>query len=68
MTYSLDEAITWMKDAVAKKKPLSIGLVGNCAEVLPELVKRNLIHDIVTNHTSTHDLIDFTFMSGILKR
>ena len=59
MTFSLDEAITWMRDAVEKKKPLSIGLVGNCADVLPELVKRNLIPDIVTDQTSAHDLMDY---------
>jgi urocanate hydratase len=59
MTYSLDESIVWMRDAVAKKKPLSIGLVGNCAEVLPEFVKRNIIPDIVTDQTSAHDLMDY---------
>jgi len=59
MTYSLDEAILWMRDAVSKKKPLSIGLVGNCAEVLPELVKLNIIPDIVTDQTSAHDLMDY---------
>lgn len=59
MTYSLDEAIVWMKAAVAEKKSLSIGLVGNCAEVLPNLVKRNIIPDIVTDQTSAHDLIDY---------
>ena len=59
MTYSLDEAIVWMRDAVVKKKPLSIGLVGNCAEVLPELVKRNIIPDVVTDQTSAHDLMDY---------
>ncbi len=59
MTESLDEAIVWMQAAVAAKKPLSIGLVGNCAEVLPELVKRNIIPDIVTDQTSAHDLMDY---------
>jgi urocanate hydratase len=59
MTESLDEAIAWMRKAVEIKKPLSIGLVGNCAEVLPELVKRNVIPDIVTDQTSAHDLMDY---------
>ncbi len=59
MTYSLDEAILWMRDAVSNKRPLSIGLVGNCAEVLPELVRRNIIPDIVTDQTSAHDLMDY---------
>ena len=54
-TSSLDEALTWVKDACAKKQPLSIGLVGNCAETHPELVKRGIIPDIVTDQTSAHD-------------
>ncbi len=54
-TSSLDEALTWVKDACAKKQPLSIGLVGNCAETHPELVKRGVIPDIVTDQTSAHD-------------
>ena len=57
MTYSIDEAILWKNDAIKNKKSLSIGLVGNCAEILPELVKRNEIPDIVTDQTSAHDLI-----------
>ncbi|HJO92520.1 MAG TPA: urocanate hydratase [Victivallales bacterium] len=65
MTESLDEAIEWMKEAVAAKKPLSIGLVGNCAEVLPELVKRDLIPDIVTDQTSAHDLLDYVPIGNV---
>ena len=64
MTYFLDEAIVWMRDAVEKRKPLSIGLVGNCAEVLPELVKRNIIPDVVTDQTSAHDLMDYVPAGG----
>ena len=58
-TSSLDEALRWVKEAVAAKQPLSIGLVGNCAEVLPELVRRNVIPDIVTDQTSAHDELDW---------
>ncbi|MGB5105158.1 MAG: urocanate hydratase [Candidatus Zixiibacteriota bacterium] len=54
-TSSLDEALAWVKDACAKKQPLSIGLVGNCAQTHPELVKRGIIPDIVTDQTSAHD-------------
>lgn len=57
MTESLDEALNWTKDAINNKKPLSIGLVGNCATILPELVSRNEIPDIVTDQTSAHDLM-----------
>lgn len=59
MTTDFDEAISSMKKAVAEKKPLSIGLVGNCADVLPRMVKENLIPDIVTDQTSAHDLLDY---------
>jgi urocanate hydratase len=54
-THSLDEALRWVKESVATKRPLSIGLVGNCAEILPELVRRHEIPDIVTDQTSAHD-------------
>ncbi len=43
------------REAIAKKQALSIGLLGNAAEVFPELVKRNCIPDIVTDQTSAHD-------------
>jgi len=54
-TDSLDEALTWIDEAVAKREPLSVGLLGNCAEVLPELVRRGKIPDVVTDQTSAHD-------------
>jgi urocanate hydratase len=58
-TESLDEAVALMQDAVKNKKPLSIALVGNCADVLPEMVKRDVIPDIVTDQTSAHSLLDY---------
>jgi len=64
-TASLDEAMAWVKEAVAAKKPLSIGLVGNCAEVLPELIKRGEIPDIVTDQTSAHDELNGYVPAGI---
>jgi urocanate hydratase len=54
-TTSLDEAMAWVHEATHAKKPLSIGLVGNCADVLPALVSRGDIPDIVTDQTSAHD-------------
>ena len=51
----LDEALEVARDAVKEKKPLSIGLVGNCAEVEPELVRRGVKPDVVTDQTSAHD-------------
>ena len=51
----LDEALVWAQESCQKKKAISIGLVGNAAEVLPELITRNIIPDIVTDQTSAHD-------------
>lgn len=58
-TESLDEALTWMREAVGAKKPLSVALAGNCAETHPELVKRDIIPDVVTDQTSAHNLLDY---------
>jgi urocanate hydratase len=55
LTYSLDEAISWAMEAKAKEEPLSIGLVGNAAEIHHELLNRNVPIDIVTDQTSAHD-------------
>lgn len=52
---TLDEAIAKADEAKKAGKPLSIGLVGNAAEVLPDMIKRRFIPDIVTDQTSAHD-------------
>lgn len=52
---TLDEAIAKADEAKKAGKPLSIGLVGNAAEVLPDMIKRGFIPDIVTDQTSAHD-------------
>ncbi|MGB3093613.1 MAG: urocanate hydratase, partial [Candidatus Zixiibacteriota bacterium] len=54
-TDSLDEALTWVQKAKEKGKPLSVGLVGNCAETHPEILRRGIIPDVVTDQTSAHD-------------
>ena len=54
-TASLDEALKWLEEARKKGIAKSIGLVGNAAEVLPELVRRNFHPDLVTDQTSAHD-------------
>jgi urocanate hydratase len=51
----LDEALRWLGEAQRARQPLSVGLLGNCAEVLPELVRRGIVPDIVTDQTSAHD-------------
>jgi urocanate hydratase len=56
-TASLEEALRWIDEARAAKKALSVGLVGNAAEVLPELVRRGVTPDVVTDQTSAHDTL-----------
>jgi len=64
ITDSLEEAMTWVEEALAKKEPLSVGLIGNAAEVLPELVARGVVPDVVTDQTSAHDPLRY-FPSGM---
>ena len=52
---SLDEALVLCESARREDRALSVGLVGNCAEVLPELVRRGVVVDVVTDQTSAHD-------------
>jgi urocanate hydratase len=54
-TADLDEALRWADEAKAARDAVSIGLVGNCAEVMPELVVRGWQPDVVTDQTSAHD-------------
>jgi len=55
---SLDEALAMIERACAEKKPLSVGLIGNAADVFPELVRRGVRPDIVTDQTSAHDPVN----------
>ncbi len=64
-TTSLAEALAWVKDAVKARQPLSIGLVANCAAVLPELASRGEIPDIVTDQTSAHDELNGYVPAGL---
>jgi len=52
---NLDEALNICEDAREQKRAVSVGLVGNCAEVLPEIVRRGVKVDAVTDQTSAHD-------------
>jgi urocanate hydratase len=54
-TDSVDRALAWAEEARSAGEPLSIGLVGNCAEVEPELLRRGFRPDVVTDQTSAHD-------------
>jgi len=55
---NLDEALNLIANSVTAKKPLSVGLVGNAAEILPDLVKRGVRPDAVTDQTSAHDVVN----------
>jgi urocanate hydratase len=53
----LDEALALISEACARRRPVSVGLLGNAAEILPELVRRKARPDLVTDQTSAHDLV-----------
>lgn len=57
-THSIQEAIEWAKSALSDKKPLSIGLLGNAADLVPLFVQNDLVPDMVTDQTSAHDELD----------
>jgi urocanate hydratase len=63
-TENLDEALTWIKDACAQGKAISVGLLGNAAEILPELVRRGIKPDMVTDQTSAHDPLNGYLPAG----
>ena len=52
---NLEEAMSWVEEAVAQQQAKSIALIGNAAEILPELVARGVVPDVVTDQTSAHD-------------
>ncbi len=55
MATTVDEALQWLAEARREGAARSVGLVGNAADVLPELLRRNVIPEIVTDQTSAHD-------------
>ncbi len=57
MVTSLDEALRILKNAVRTGEATSVGLVGNCADVIPELARRGVVPDLLTDQTSAHDPI-----------
>jgi urocanate hydratase len=65
-TTSVDEALAWCQDAKTRGVPLSVGLVGNCAEVLPALVATaGVVPDVVTDQTSAHDPLNGYIPAGL---
>jgi urocanate hydratase len=55
MVNDLDEALRILKNAVRKREAASVGLVGNCADVIPEMARRGVVPDLLTDQTSAHD-------------
>ena len=62
---TLDEALSLLEEAQKKGEGLSVGLLGNCATVLPELVRRGVIPDVVTDQTSAHDELNGYVPDGL---
>jgi len=56
---NLEEAMAMVKESLIKEEPLSIGLIANAADILPELVEREITPDIVTDQTSAHDPLNY---------
>ena len=65
MVNSLDEALRILKNAVRKKEAISVGLVGNCADVVPELAARGVVPDLLTDQTSAHDPLNGYVPNGL---
>ena len=62
---SLDDALQRLDEARARREPLSIGLLGNAAEVIPELARRGVEVDVVTDQTSAHDPLNGYVPAGL---
>ncbi|HYE25222.1 MAG TPA: urocanate hydratase [Clostridia bacterium] len=65
MVNSLDEALRILKNAVRKKENISVGLVANCADVIPKLAERGVVPDILTDQTSAHDPLNGYIAAGM---
>jgi urocanate hydratase len=65
IAWTLDEALKLIDEARESRQSTSIGLVGNCAEILPEIVKRGVVPDILTDQTSAHDALNGYVPHGI---
>jgi urocanate hydratase len=65
MVNDLDEALRILKNAVRKREAASVGLVGNCANVIPELASRGVVPDLLTDQTSAHDPVGGYIPQGL---
>src|SRR6185437_10292498 len=64
-TESLDEAIALVREAAREGRPLSVGLLGNAAEIVPELAGRGEHFDLVTDQTAAHDPLEGYVPAGL---
>lgn len=65
LSTNLDDALLKIEHAKKDKKPLSIGLIGNAADIIPEIVRRGIVPDVVTDQTSAHDTLNGYVPNGI---
>jgi urocanate hydratase len=65
IAWSLDEALKLIDQPRKDRKSLSVGLVGNCADVLPEIVRRGIVPDVLTDQTSAHDALNGYVPNGM---
>jgi urocanate hydratase len=65
MAVHLDEALQIVDDARAKGEAISVGLVGNCADVIPEIARRGVVPDVLTDQTSAHDALNGYVPNGM---
>ncbi len=65
MSENLDEALSLVLAAKKQKQPLSVGLLGNAADVLPQLARRRIVPDLLTDQTSAHDTLNGYVPAGV---
>jgi urocanate hydratase len=65
ISFDIDDALNKIAEARRDGRPLSVGLVGNCADVLPELVSRGVVPDVLTDQTSAHDALNGYVPNGM---
>src|SRR5579883_2067604 len=65
LSTNLDQALDMLNDARQRGHALSVGLVGNCADVLPEMARRGIVPDILTDQTSAHDPLNGYVPNGM---
>ena len=65
IAWNLDDALRILREALARGEALSVGLVGNCADVIPELARRGFVPDVLTDQTSAHDPLNGYVPNGM---